>query len=325
MKKFKLSIYSIIIVFILSGCSSIKADISGNKASSTSSTNISKNSNSENIPVHQGKKLPKNASESQDTVKLNTTSGSTESAINTFEYTASNYKEFYAAVYDSLENFNSTQNIKITNYTQGKYNLNVVYDVLKDHFDVDYGIDSVSASIYISDSKDYIMHIEYGYKFSKSYMVSMKTASAAAAYKIVNSIIKEGMTDAEKELAIHDYLVNHTRYDYQNYVKGTLPNEAFTDYGALVLGSAVCSGYSKALYRMLNLAGIQNYIVKGYGDNVLHTWNIVKVDGKFYHVDSTWDDPVWVKDTLTYDYFNLTDTQMAKDHTWNRADYPKCN
>lgn len=337
MKKVNLSIYSLIIIFILSGCSVKYETNSGDKGSSTSTVTQNAKSNSDKpantssttTSVQQGKTLPKNVSNSQGEVQLtNEVKVVQEKASNsevTINYTVSDYNGFYSAVYDTLKNFKSSVNVKISNYNADKYRLDVIYSVLKDHSDIDYGINSGSASLYLTAAGEKIMHIEFNYKFSKDKMLNMKNESKAKASQIVKSVVKPGMTDKEKELALHDYLVNHTKYDFENYVKGTVPGESYTDYGALVLGTAVCSGYAKAMYSMLNLAGIKSIIVQGYGDEVLHTWNLVYINGKYRHVDATWDDPISEGNILTHDYFNVTDSQLAKDHSWNRADYPVSN
>jgi transglutaminase/protease-like cytokinesis protein 3 len=338
MKKFKAGIYALLIIFVLSGCSikyETKSGDTGNTVSQNTTDNSSKSDNKSSdstnstTPTHKGKKLPKGLTASQGKVAVDPTvkvvKESTDTTDIPVDYTVKDYDGYYNAVYETLNNFNSTANIKVTNYSAATYNINIVFAVLKDHFDADYGINSGSESLYVSSTGDKILHIEFDYKFSKKQMISMRDAAALKASEIVKSVIKPGMTDEEKELTLHDYLVNNNKYDFVNYVNGTLPGESYTDYGALVLGTSVCGGYAKAYYRLLNLAGIKNIIIQGYGDGVLHAWNLVYIDGKYLHVDTTWDDPISNDNLLTHDYFNLTDAQISKDHTWIRKDYPASN
>lgn len=58
-----------------------------------------------------------------------------------------------------------------------------------------------------------------------------------------------------------------------------------------------------------------------------HAWNIVNVDGKLYHIDTTWDDPISYdgRDILRYDYFLIDDDTMSKNHRWDRSAYPVVN
>ena len=57
----------------------------------------------------------------------------------------------------------------------------------------------------------------------------------------------------------------------------------------------------------------------GIGNGGGHAWNKVKVDGSWYNIDLTWDDPVSSRPILSYDYFLVSDAVMKKDHSW--ADY----
>ena len=72
------------------------------------------------------------------------------------------------------------------------------------------------------------------------------------------------MTEFEKELAIHDYIVNNCRYDIENLKEGTTPPEDYTAYGVLVNGMAVCEGYAKAMKLMLDRVNIPSLVVAGY-------------------------------------------------------------
>ncbi|MEH7061034.1 S-layer homology domain-containing protein [Bacillus wiedmannii] len=139
----------------------------------------------------------------------------------------------------------------------------------------------------------------------------MKQAKA-----IVSSITQVGMDDHEKVKAIHDYVVKHISYD-TSY-------KAYTAYEALVNRSAVCQGYALLTYQLLKEAGIENHFVVGTGDGQPHAWNLVKIENKWYHLDTTFDDPVPDEQgRVTYSYFNLSDEQIARNHEWNRSDYPQ--
>jgi|GEM_PF-376747 len=145
---------------------------------------------------------------------------------------------------------------------------------------------------------------------------------------IIRQLIRPGMTDFEKELAIHDYIVNNCAYD----LRSNKPPESFTAYGALCLGIAVCDGYSQATKILLDRAGVESHIIVGEAVNIStgkyqsHAWNIVRIGGEYYHLDTTWDDPVMSdgSNCPTYTYFNLTDKDISRDHRWNVSNYPSC-
>jgi hypothetical protein len=174
-----------------------------------------------------------------------------------------------------------------------------------------------------NDYLHYIYHsMKYEYDgistatFNISYLESKAQSDYVSeqAKTIVGSITHDGMNDFEKEKAVHDYVVSHLAYD-QSLIEHTA-------YGGLTKGTTVCQGYALLTYRLLTEASIPNKIVEGQAGGQLHTWNLVKLDGNWYHLDTTWDDPVPdVKGRLIYNYFNLTDAQMQHDHTWTGT-YP---
>lgn len=99
----------------------------------------------------------------------------------------------------------------------------------------------------------------------------------------------EDMAEEEAALALHDYLAAHVRYAYDDYLEGTVCPSAYTVYGALVEGKAVCQGYALAYEYLLDQYGITSGIASSDGAD--HAWNIVKIREHWYHVDATWDDP----------------------------------
>ncbi len=135
---------------------------------------------------------------------------------------------------------------------------------------------------------------------------------------IVPKLISNSRTTSDKELAIHDWIVNNVQYDTSL--------TRYTAYDALVNHSAVCEGYALLAYRMLMSAGIEVKIVSGTANNgsqvESHAWNLVNIDGNWYHLDTTWDDPFSYRPILSHSYFNLTDDEIGKNHTWDKTLYP---
>jgi len=143
---------------------------------------------------------------------------------------------------------------------------------------------------------------------------------------LLSKCITETMTDFEKEVAIHDALVENTTY-YQYEDIEAIPEIKHTAYGALVEKEAVCDGYSKAFKMLLEKAGIDSIIISGSTDNVLHAWNLVELDGKYYHVDVTSNKlQEESKRYVVHTYFNLNDINISKTHTTGSFfTYPKCS
>nr|WP_274600933.1 Ig-like domain-containing protein [Clostridium yunnanense] len=186
-------------------------------------------------------------------------------------------------------------------------------------------------SIYNAD--DYLHYTSKGYSYSYTVSGGVATINFTFNYwntaaqdsfvstkvnEVLAQIITAGMNDFEKERAIHDWIEKNVAYD-TTLVK-------HSDYDAVAYPyKTVCQGYALLSYKMLNQAGIQTKIVEGTAGGQAHAWNLVYLDGAWYHFDSTWDDPLPdVAGRVTYDYYNLTDAQIKLNHSWVKA-YPTAN
>lgn len=117
--------------------------------------------------------------------------------------------------------------------------------------------------------------------------------------------------DYETALWLHDWIIEHAYYDL-----------TYDYHGAdsiLYYGKGVCDSYSKLYQLMLQEAGLSTIRLSGTGNGGGHAWNLVKIDGKWCHVDATWDDPAdgteaGISGYETHDYFGLNDALMALDH-----------
>lgn len=103
--------------------------------------------------------------------------------------------------------------------------------------------------------------------------------------------VTAGMSDLEKAIVLHDYLAVNCEYDKEHLDAGNVPAESYTIYGVFANRTAVCEGYALAYKYLLNQVGIECYMVTSSYMN--HAWNMIVLDGKYYQVDVTWDDPVW--------------------------------
>ncbi|MDE6214060.1 MAG: InlB B-repeat-containing protein [Lachnospiraceae bacterium] len=103
--------------------------------------------------------------------------------------------------------------------------------------------------------------------------------------------VDESMSDLEKAIVLHDYLVVNCEYDKENLDAGTVPAESHTIYGVFAKRTAVCDGYALAYKYLLSRVGIDCYMVTS--DSINHAWNMIVLDGQYYQVDVTWDDPTW--------------------------------
>lgn len=146
----------------------------------------------------------------------------------------------------------------------------------------------------------------------------------AALQEVKSKIDTSGMSDEEIVLAYHEYLTSTVAYAYEDYFNGTIAaNHGYDMYGALVKHSCVCQGYAETMFYLLREAGLSCAIASS--ENINHAWNIVKIRGNWYHIDATWDDPVWDMPGRSYhDYFLVSFDTMNKNtlinHTKDRTD-----
>ncbi|MBQ9438321.1 MAG: hypothetical protein IJU50_08305, partial [Lachnospiraceae bacterium] len=107
--------------------------------------------------------------------------------------------------------------------------------------------------------------------------------------------------DYEKVLAVHDWLCGLVDYREDAY-------DCHTAYGALVRHQAVCDGYALSFQRFMDALGIPCYVATGIRNNEAHAWNLVQLNGQWYHLDTTWDDQ---SRGLIRDYFLISGPQAG--------------
>lgn len=98
----------------------------------------------------------------------------------------------------------------------------------------------------------------------------------------ISTNINNNQSNFDKIKLFHDFIINNTEYDNTN------DKQSHTAYSLITTGKSICGGYSDIMSIYLNTLGIQNYKVTSAN----HIWNLVNLDGVWYHLDMTWDDPV---------------------------------
>ncbi len=178
----------------------------------------------------------------------------------------------------------------------------------------------------ISDSGEVNLKIKYLYQEEE----------ILAIEKEVDELLKKIITadlesNYDKIKAIHDYIINNTKYDLDDDKE----KKSYNAYGALFNHLATCNGYTDLMAIFLSEMGYDNYKVattNGKDEKTQgHVWNAVFVDGRWLHLDLTWDDPVSSdnKDYLYHKYF-LIDTEeletadsniTSKEHNFDQSIY----
>ena len=141
----------------------------------------------------------------------------------------------------------------------------------------------------------------------------------------------ERVSELEREKKIFDWITANVVYDHDALRRSSAGSEvmnslAWNAYGALILRKAVCEGIACAFKLLCDRVGLPCIVALGQAKG-RHAWNIVRIGGRFYHVDCTWD----LKATLArnvpfarYRYFNLPDEMIRDTHTPESKFLPRC-
>ena len=134
------------------------------------------------------------------------------------------------------------------------------------------------------------------------------------------SLVSDDMDDVEKAMIIHDYLVNYCKYQLHDF-----DDDTFRSGGILFRKTGVCQAYTYAYQYIMNQLGMECYVVES--SNMNHAWNIINIDQHYYHVDVTWDDPIYDNfGRVKHLYFLLSDEAIknSNHYDWDRTDL-KCD
>ena len=289
-----------------------------------------KSSTSQSADLAPGTKEPINISLNSDDNINNSTKLNNNISCFYYEQLDDNAKIIYDALNDNIENLKksnykisfSTKFNTLLNQTDGQYRLNIAFQSALDAFFYDHPeffyIDLTKISLYIKyttigSKTTYTVSIvptnNQNYLDDNFKTEAQVDEAISSVENIKKSTLKslDGKSDYEKALYVHNALVNSLEYD-----SSTERANSHNIYGALVEKRVVCEGYAKAFKYILDDLDIECILVNGTATNSSgktesHMWNYIKLDGNWYGVDVTWDDPIIVggssKNRIRYDYF----------------------
>ena len=146
------------------------------------------------------------------------------------------------------------------------------------------------------------------YRMTKAQDEEVQTQGKA----LIKSLDMANSTDYQKVKKIYDWMTSNIAYDHVS-----TSGMRYTPYNALIKKKAVCEGYALLFYRLCLMAGVNCRFITG--NKKSHAWNIVKLNGKYYNVDSTWD-----AGNSRYRYFlksNANFTEHTRDKAYNTKSF----
>ena len=158
-------------------------------------------------------------------------------------------------------------------------------------------------------------YVEIKYTFDWLVTKEMEDEVDIEISKVLEELDVDGLTEYEKIKKIYDYVCDNVHYDHEYYERhklGEYEKIPHSTYAAIIKKNAVCQGFATLLYRLLVSSGVDCRYISGYSGDEHHAWNIVRIDGLYYNVDSTWDRGL----SVYYRYFLCTEHNFG-DHTRN--------
>jgi transglutaminase-like putative cysteine protease len=239
------------------------------------------------------------------------------------EVSVNSVEQWKSVIKNAAYNLDDEITVEIKGFNYDTYDLTNLYDY-------NYSVSG------LGNAEDGYAKITYRFRFNSNFKIIQALYDETRKGKLSTEeryvydemkkkaaeLTKNAKSDYEKELAIHDYIVG--TYSYYEYTdKSQVPQRAHEMVGIVLDGEGVCEAYAELFRFMATSVGLEVYNAEGSMNGVGHMWNVVKIDGEWYHLDCTGDDPSPDVDGRTrYAYFNLTDEEISADHVWdNKADF----
>lgn len=240
-----------------------------------------------------------------------------------YNSTSSNFSEKSSVNLNTLRNrlfnaiYNGEQSVSVLDFNIKTQEVSIISNVMNNMPEILNAVDGFQYSYYTSGPLSGIIDdIYFYYNCNKATFQQMYNDFENAATQMTADLINCNLTNVQKLLVLHDRLALKCEYSTYKLQNNLLTFKEYSAYGALVMGDAVCQGYAEAYQYLLEKIGIESILCNSQEIN--HVWNIVYINGNSYHIDVTWDDPVFNNPYSKPDgYVQHTNFLLSSDALFN--------
>ena len=240
-------------------------------------------------------------------------------SLNIYAYNllSNDERAVYDAIFEAIKAFNvDINNFGTTvTYTQAQ---KIVDYIQRDHPEIFWF--QHGATYHFDTTTHVVNRIELKYCMTQD-EAKKRQEKIKVATKTFLAFVTDTMSDYEVALHIYENIITLVDYDTIGLgrqkgvtVSAEVPDDLRSIYGVFVNKKAVCAGYAKAMQYLLNLCGIEcTYVTSD-----THAWNLIKLEGDYYHLDVTWGDGSDTKENksrmeaINYDCFCITTAELAR-------------
>ncbi len=213
-------------------------------------------------------------------------------------------REAYHAILAGLAEFSPSIRIPKLN---GEQLSTLFFQLRLDHPEIFYAVGFSCRSSIGAESWDFLPD----YMFQKAKIRDQQKALQARVERVLRPA--RDLKEPEREQYIHDFILDNVRYDklekpYSHEIIGPMTN-----------GVGVCEGIAKTVKLLCDALNIPCMIPisdrdRANGEKYLHAWNILTIGGRHFHMDATFDNTLSKGGVKRYDYYNLSDEKIFRDH-----------
>ena len=215
-------------------------------------------------------------------------------------------------VYDEILNCILAQDTKIAVSTKDQDVLDLAYEAMRADYGGLFWVENYVYTTYTVDGEVTKLEFAPNYSMDQEERMVMQNSIDASVEQMLSGC-SPAASDYEKVKYVFETLIHNVAYDLD-------APENQNIISAFVYRRTVCQGYACATQYLLQQLGIESTVIKGIADNEHHAWNLVKLDGEYYYMDTTWGNAAFTGDVqigadfINYDYLNVTTEEIERTH-----------